>query len=757
MAKFGRFLVPAFALGVASLVLLTTGRSEAESYSWHNVVIGGGGYVPSVVFSPMEKGLAYLRTDMGGAYRWDDSAKVWIPLEDGLGSSRYFGIESLAVDPKDANTVYLATGTYRADQAAILRSSDRGKNWDKHDVPFHMGGNEPGRAAGERLMVDPNNTDVLYFGSRWDGLQVSTDRGSNWSKAAGFPSGTGFFLNAKGEVDYAKPVSIGISFMAIDAKAGQANGRSKILYAGLADPGPHHLYRSTDGGATWAPVPGEPRADLLPVHGAVDDTGALYIVYSINSTGPYGGLSDGAVYKLDRDGRWTDITPDKAPGHPAGGYGGLALDPQHPGTVLVATAERWSVGDTLWRTTDAGAHWQDIKTLSKQDVTETPYLTWGDSGPKFGWWMSGVAIDPFDANHAMFTTGATVYATTDMGKPNLLWKPWIKGVEEMAVLSMVSPPAGPPLVSAMADVGGFVHDDLTKSPTGMFSHPTFGRTNVLDFAGMAPNVMVRSGVPSNKGKDPALAYSTDYGHTWSPLAVPALRGLNEQGQPITKRYDLDGDTAIAVSADGSTIFVMTPVPLYTRDFGKHWAAVKGLPMWSRVIADRVNPKRLYAIDLAGMTMLASADGGETFAPTGVKLYGNIVYKWPTNPGDLWPLMATPGVEGDLWIKTGSNELYHSGDGGASFKFVDTHMSIETLAFGKPSPGKDYPTLYTFGWNSPIRMIFRSTDKGKSWRRINDDAHQYGWAFKSLAGDPRVYGRVYLGTDGRGIIYGDVTE
>ena len=36
-------------------------------YHWSNVVVGGGGFAPGIVFSPVEPGLAYRRTDMGGA------------------------------------------------------------------------------------------------------------------------------------------------------------------------------------------------------------------------------------------------------------------------------------------------------------------------------------------------------------------------------------------------------------------------------------------------------------------------------------------------------------------------------------------------------------------------------------------------------------------------------------------------------------------------------------------------------------------
>ena len=55
------------------------------------------------------------------------------------------------------------------------------------------------------------------------------------------------------------------------------------------------------------------------------------------------------------------------------------------------------------------------------------------------------------------------------------------------------------------------------------------------------------------------------------------------------------------------------------------------------------------------------------------------------------------------------------------------------------------------------MMFRAssvpTTPGATWVLINDDQHRYGW-ISMIIGDPRTYGRVYLGTGGRGIIYGD---
>ena len=91
----------------------TSAAEASRPYVWRNVPVIAGGFVDGLIFSPVREGLAFARTDIGGAYRWDKAAKHWVPLNDWAGGrdGNLLGCESIGVDPTDANRLYLALGT----------------------------------------------------------------------------------------------------------------------------------------------------------------------------------------------------------------------------------------------------------------------------------------------------------------------------------------------------------------------------------------------------------------------------------------------------------------------------------------------------------------------------------------------------------------------------------------------------------------------------------------------------------------------
>ncbi|MEV0641377.1 1,4-beta-glucanase [Streptomyces sp. NPDC050619] len=701
--------------------------AATPTYRWRTAAIGGTGFVTCVLFHPSVRGLAYARTDIGGAYRWDDRAARWTPLTDHLGWDDWnlLGVEAIAVDPAHPNRLYLALGTYAqswAGNGAVLRSDDRGATWARTDLTVKLGANEDGRGAGERLLVDPRDSDTLWLGTRHDGLLKSTDRGATWAAASGFP-GT---PSATGQ---------GVTLLV-------AAGRT--LYAGWGDSdgtsAGANLYRTTDG-TTWEAVPGRPTgtAAKVPIRAAYDrHTRELYLSYA-NAPGP-NGQSDGSVHKLrTTDGKWTEVTPVKPGGTTSDGsadsfgYGGVAVDARRPGTVVVSTNNRWAAIDTLYRTTDGGLTWTSLKDAAVFDVSETPFLNWGADKPKFGWWIQAVGVDPYDSKHVVYGTGATLYGTRDLKN----WAPQIRGLEETAVRQLISPPVGEAhLISGLGDIGVMYHERLTASPSrGMATNPVFGSATGLAQAAARPAYVVRAGW----GDHGNGAYSNDGGQTWAPF----------EAQPTIAK---DAPGPIAANADGSVLlwsFVHwdgTKYPAHrSADNGTTWTEISSFPKGATPVADPADPTLFYAYDTDTGTLLASTDSGRTFTARATGLpSGDSQFK----------LVAAPGRSGDLWLSTKTNGLYRSTDGGATFAKVDSCWASHTLGFGKAAEGARYPAIYQVGATESITAVYRSDDEAKTWVRINDDQHQWGWTGEVITGDPRIHGRVYLATNGRGIQYGE---
>ncbi|MDX3517124.1 cellulose binding domain-containing protein [Streptomyces scabiei] len=728
----------------------------ADTYTWKNARIDGGGFVPGIVFNRKEKNLAYARTDIGGAYRWVESSKTWTPLLDSVGWDDWghTGIVSLASDSVDPNKVYVAAGTYTNSwdpgNGAVLRSSDRGASWQKAALPFKLGGNMPGRGMGERLAVDPNKNSVLYLGApSGKGLWRSTDSGATWSQVTNFPN-VGNYVADPSDTSGYNSDNQGIVWVTFDETTGTSGNATKTVYVGVADKD-NAVYRSTDAGATWSRVAGQPTG-FLAHKGVLDATkGHLYLSYS-DKGGPYDGGKGQLWRYATATGTWTNISP-VAEADTHYGFSGLSVDRQRPGTVMATAYSSWWPDTQIFRSTDSGATWTrawDYTSYPNRsnrftmDVSSSPWLTWGanpsppEQTPKLGWMTEALEIDPFDSNRMMYGTGATIYGTENLGNwdsgGQFTVKPMVRGLEETAVNDLASPPSGAPLLSALGDVGGFRHTDLTKVPSMMFTQPNFTTTTSLDFAETSPNTVVRVG---NLDSGPHIAFSTDNGANW-------FAGTDPSG--------VSGGGTVAAASDGSR-FVWSPAGTgvrYTTGFGTSWSASSGIPADAIVESDRVDPKTFYGFKSG--KFYVSSDGGATFTASNATGLPS---------GDSVRFKALPGVKGDVWLAGGASDgaygLWHSTDAGATFTKLAGVEQADTIGFGKAASGASYQTLYTSAKIGGVRGIFRSTDKGATWTRINDDAHRWGWTGAAITGDPRVYGRVYVSTNGRGVVYGDSSD
>ncbi|RPD82611.1 Oligoxyloglucan reducing end-specific cellobiohydrolase [Lentinus tigrinus ALCF2SS1-7] len=736
---FRSALLTALSVSAAATIVAAV---SSQTYTWKNVKIGGGGgFVPNIVFNPSQKGLAFARTDIGGAYKLnsDDS---WTPLLDFADDARwnYWGVDAIATDPVDPDRLYLATGMYTnswdPNNGQILISTDQGETFTPSPLPFKVGGNMPGRGMGERLAIDPNSHNILFFGARsGNGLWKSTDYGASWTQIKNFPSVGTYVPDPTDTSGYNNDI-MGLSWVTFDTTSGSSGKATPRIFVGVANKGSDNVFVSDDAGSIWTAVAGQNNT-FIPHKGVLSVAEkALYVSYS-DGAGPYDGTT-GSVWKYNiANSTWTDITPVSG-SDLYFGFGGVAVDVLRPGTIMVAALNSWWPDGQIFRSTDGGATWtglwawQSYPTLNRYytyDDTLAPWIgpdrTITDLTMQIGWMMEGLSIDPFDSNHWLYGTGETIYGGHDLLKwdsgatRNITLKSLADGVEETFRAS--SP--------HQLHLAGFVHNDLDKAPSVSFSNPTYSSSSDIDYAGNSPSTIVRVGTTTDGSQGKQVAISNDGGATWA----------QDYGAPD----DVAGGK-IAVSADGDTILWKTSsngimVSQYTNPF----SAVSSLPSSAAIASDKKNNSIFYGADSSKFYL--STDGGKTFAVKGALGSSTSPFK----------VVVHPNVTGDIWVSTDKG-LFHSTDTGSTFTTISGVSQAWAIALGAPKTSGGYPALFAAANISGVGY-FRSDDAGVNWVKINDAAHGFGSASANcMAADLRIYGRVYIGTNGRGIFYGDAS-
>ena len=752
-------------IGIATLAALAS-TASAEKYDWGNVRFDGGGFVSAVIFHPKAKNLLYARTDVGGIYRFDFEKKTWIPLMDFISENDkgLYGTEAFALDPTDPKRIYVLAGTgyFSKGRTAVLRSEDYGATWDTSYVEMLAHGNGMGRQTGEKLAVDPNKPNIIFCGSRTKGLYKSTDYGKTWTSAykVALSTATESSLNGVN----------GVSFVMFDESQGKnADGSTKTIYIGISET-KDNLQVSHDGGATWEVVKGVPTG-LMPHRAKIVD-GDMYVTFA-DGPGPYN-IASGGFYKYNiAGGTWTDLTPSDSVEHEGSttksyekdksSYGGVAIDPLDKNHIVISTLgkytgrhvtkdEKENYGDRIYATTDGGKTWnhgQHYNDIPNIDANGTDWIP-GNAIH----WAGSLEINPFNNKEAWVTSGNGIFMTEDISAKVPLWKFMSKGIEETVPLDIVSIPGGP-LVTAIGDYDGAVYTDIKKS--AQRHRPTIGTTESMGYAPLTGSLL-RTGVITVYGKYDSQNFnvmyrSDDMGKTWDSVKT-TLKG--PKGLVV---LSADGKIMLHRPDQGATVY-------RSDDNGASWTAVETGTQtnYSRIVADPVNPKTFYVMGSMG-SLYRSNDGGKTFAESEARLQneqageyyngGGLIRTVPKREGHLW----VPMDQSQVWQPKGFTEygLAYTEDGGKSWNRCEGASTAIAVGIGKAKEGANYETIFIWGAaksGDPIG-IYRSTDKCKTFERVNDDMHQFGGPGNGnfVQGDMNTFGVVYMSTVGRGTIVG----
>ncbi|KXJ85448.1 glycoside hydrolase family 74 protein [Microdochium bolleyi] len=731
-----------------SAVLAAIAPVAHAAFTWNNARFGGGGgFVPGIVFHPTAPGVAYARTDIGGVYRLnkDDS---WTPITDSLATHEgwhNWGADTLAVDPQKADVVYFAAGLYTnswdPNPGSIFKSTDRGATWTSAALPFKVGGNMPGRGMGERLAVDPKNSNIVYYGARsGNGLWKSTDAGKSFAKVDSFKA-VGTYIPVPSDTSGYNSDIIGLAFVTFDSTSPLVGGATSRIFVGTADNTTASVYVSEDAGSTWTAVAGQPKKFFPHKCRLAPEEKALYLSYA-DGAGPYDGTL-GAVWRYDiAASAWTDITPVTTGLNY--GFGGLALDAKKPGTLVVASLNSWWPDAQIYRSTDSGKTWSVLWKWGNYpemiyyygiSTLKAPWIrkSFLDIDSKWlGWMIESLEIDPHDSDHFLYGTGLTVYGGHDLTKwdtvHNITIQSLADGIEETAVLEVASAPGGSELLAAVGDVSGYTFAsaaDLGTAPQTVWQGPKFTSTEGVDYAGNAPKKVVRVG--KDTGAKMA-ALSSDGGLTWAAHA----------GADTT----LTGGS-VALSADGDVILWSTTSGGVVRSQNEGaFAAVAALATGAVVAADRRTNGNFYA-GSAGV-FYVSADGAKTFAKGGAL---------PSGVTAIRDIATHPTSAGKLYVSTNAG-IFYSADAGATFTATTGNLkNTFQISLGLGS-GTSW-NLYTFGTGSAGPRLYGSADGGATWTDLQGASQGFGNIEGArLAGSGNVANKVYVGTNGRGVFHGN---
>jgi len=695
------------------LPLLITGVM-AEDFTWKNVEIGSGGFDAFAIYHPRKEGLMFGRSDVCGAYRWDAASGRWSDMLAGFFDCRGEvgrGGVGLAIDPNDTNTLY-------ACRFGLQLTIDGGRNWeiliDKHS------GNV--REHGEPVAVDPRNPSVIYYGTGEEGLWISIDKGRSWSPAP--PS----------QVP-AVPMP-GITLVTVDG-SDTLRGRSRRVYVCAFGVG---CYWSDSAGKSWQPLSGAPKK-IARI--AVSDSGIAYIA----------AIDDGLLRFDPRQKQLSVITPS-----------------QYAGGSVSAVAVRKGSDDVIVAIDKDGRKMARCsKPISATGWTPIAYQTMIKQQPWFAmeyWsWNTAafIACDPFHPNAATFGDCFALWRTDDLwtlgtsAANPVEWKaiPW--GYENTVVSDLACPGPGTSveLFSAVRDIVGFRHTDVTKYPLSRMSAEIPGDdiTGIAVFEKNPRHIaIIKPEKISGDGQN--VCTSSDEGVSWT-----------KRGRPFVAGTPLYISRVAMAAADSTSLVAITynQPPRYSANGGVTWSNGAGLEtgnlflwsaldgMWFPLDNDKVASLVFYLIYYQNGHVYRSDNGGKNWSLVNDKLPACGSPDMRVGP----VLRAVPGRPSEVWVSLRSSGLFRSVNGGADFTRIAGFGDARLFCFGKSAPGSREPAVYVQGIRGGVLAVYRSLDNGSTWEAITDAADPRLGETACMAASRERYGRVYMGTRGLGIFYSDI--
>jgi photosystem II stability/assembly factor-like uncharacterized protein len=325
----------------------------------------------------------------GGVWKTVNGGVTWQSVSSGLGSET---VGDLAVAPSDSTIVWVGTGEKNSLRSqywgdGVYKSTDGGRNWTKMGLA-------DSRAIG-RIVIHPTGPDTVYvaaLGHLWGasserGVYKTTDGGKTWTRVLFVNDTTGF---VDLEMDPGDPNTL---YAAAWHRLRWGGSHMEGVGAGSG------LYKTTDGGRTWARLTDPARPNGLP-QGRIGRIGIaiapqnpklVFVMMQVDRgvTDPAQGRFGGVFRSSDAGATWTQVNDLQAIPHYY--YDEIWVDAADSQHVFVNAAP-------LMESKDGG------RTFAPESLSRV-------HGDHHALWF-----DPRDAGHRILGTDGGAYVTFDGGK-----------------------------------------------------------------------------------------------------------------------------------------------------------------------------------------------------------------------------------------------------------------------------------------------------------------------------------------------------
>jgi photosystem II stability/assembly factor-like uncharacterized protein len=609
------------------------------------------GRITSLAVDPRNSNTVYLGAAQGGVWRSTDSGQSWTPLTNDAPTQ---ATGAIAIDPTNSNVIYVGTGEGNLSGdtffgMGILKSTDGGNSWKQFAANTFLG------CGINKIVVDPRNPNNVYASSTFSFGGLSSDPNPQIALS-------GIYKSTDGGQTFNRSLivtgQISIGAFGYDIEMDPTN--SQILYATLEAEG---VYKTVNGGTTWSKLSGG-----LPTNGfgrsdiglSRSNPSVIYATFESLNTGD---ILD--FYKSTNGGdSWTVINKPRGDFTCQCSYDQtIEVDPSNPDNVYFG-------GVWISRSTDGGQNWVDISNNTHADYHA---IAFAPSNPRKmfvgndgGVWVSNDAGNSFSNANTNLSITQFQSISIHPTNPNIT----IGGTQDNGTEMFVGTDAWK---HADDGDGGFARIDPINP--GTMYHTFFNARGLIgparsDAGGALGSWrLVRNGINQSDDVlfyapfelDPVnqdtlyfgtfrLYRSTDKGENWMSLSGKLSR---QNRQVISAIGIAKGAPVVYTGATDGSVFV-------TKDNGANFQDVTdNLPQRyvSDVIVDSKDPNTVY------VTLSGFRSGHVYKSTTGGGNWQDLTANLPDIPANAFAI--NPNDSNNLFVGTDLG-LFETMDGGKSW-------------------------------------------------------------------------------------------